>query len=286
MKAPFVMDTIKWEDKDLSILIIGYDGYKDVWDIDIYLLNKYWNNRPKTYLATSVLKPDYRNVSIITSGEGAEWSMKAYNALTKIRTKYVLLLLEDFFISSPVDNQLVIDSLQLIKDNNIKFYQVLVQLIKSSWEKGASFHGDKHIKIIPPNKKYPLNLQAAIWDREFLLKTIGEGNYNAWQFEIKHISIGDINVSKTEFLIDDRNILNIEHTIVQSKYLRAPLRRLHKREPQIEISGRDVLSIKEDFKYRFKLLMYSITPSCLIKPFKRIGRWLSIDFVTDRVAGS
>jgi hypothetical protein len=278
------MEKLTWDDKDLSILIIGYDGYKDVWDIDINLLNKYWSNRPKTYLATSVLQPEYENVEIIAAGEGSEWSKKAYNALKIIQSKYVLLLLEDFFVSSQVNNDIVLESLQLIKDNNIKFYQVLVQLIKSSWEKGAPFKGNKHIKIIPSNKKYPLNLQAAIWDREFLIKTIGEGNYNAWQFELKQIAIENLNVNNIEFLIDDRNILNIEHTIVQSRYLRGPLKKLKKQEPQIDFSGRDVLSVKEDFKYWFKVLMYSLTPKFLVEPFKRIGRWLSIDFVTDRVA--
>ena len=277
------MENSIWDDKDLSILIVGYDGYIDVWDIDIYLLNKYWCNRPKTYLATSVIKPNYENVEVITAGEASEWSKKAHNALKEIKSKYVLLLLEDFFISSPVNNGLVLDSLQLIKNNEIKFYQVLVQLINSSWEKGAPFQGNKHIKIIPQNKKYPLNLQAAIWDRDFLLETIGEGNYNAWQFEIKQIAINNLNVNKIEYLIDDRNILNIEHTIVQSKYLRAPLKRLLKKEPQIDISGRERLSIKDDFKYRFKLLMYSLTPNCLVKPFKKVGRWLNVDFVTDRV---
>jgi hypothetical protein len=276
--------TETWANMDLSILIVGFDGYKDVWDIDIYLLNKYWSNRPKTYLATSVLKPEYNNVEVIATGDGSEWSKKAYNALKVINTKYVLLLLEDFFISSPVNNTLVLDSLQLIKENKIKFYQVLVQLIKSSWEKGAPFQGNKHIKIIPQDKKYPLNLQAAIWDREFLMETIGEGNYNAWQFEIKQIAISDINVNRIEYLIDDRNILNIEHTIVQSKYLRAPLKRLQIKEPCIDFSSREVLSYKENFKYQLKLLMYSLTPQCLVKPFKRIGKWLSIDFVTDRVA--
>lgn len=272
-----------WADKDLSILIVGFDGYKDVWDIDMYLLNKYWGNRPKTYLATSILKPQYDGVEILAAGAGSEWSKKAYNALKEIRTKYVLLLLEDFFVSNPVDNGLVLDSLQLIKDNDIKFYQVLVQLINSSWEKGAPFQGNKHVKIIPQDKKYPLNLQAAIWDREYLIETIGEGNYNAWQFEVKQITIDQINVDKIEYLIDDRNILNIEHTIVQSKYLRAPLKRLRKQEPQIDFSGRDVLSVYEDSKYRFKLLMYSLTPKCLVKPFKKVGRWLNVDFVTDRV---
>lgn len=278
------MDYLKWEGKDLSVLIIGFDGYKDVWDIDVYLLNKNWGNRPKTYLATSLLEPQYEGVEIISAGEGSEWSIKAYNALKAIKTKYVLLLLEDFFVSATVDSSKVLDCLELIKSNNIKFYQVLVQLYKSTWEKGAPFKGNKHIHIISKDKKYPLNLQAAIWDREFLLDTIGEGNYNAWQFEIKQIANETINEGKIEYLIDDRNILNIEHTIVQSKYLRAPLKRILKQNPDIDISGREVLSRKENFKYQLKLLMYSITPRSLVKLFKRIGRLLNIDFVTDRVS--
>lgn len=280
------MDNIIWNDKDLSILIIGFDGYKDVWDIDIYLLNKYWQNRPKTYLASSILKPQYRGVEIISAGEGSEWSKKAYNALKEINTKYVLLLLEDFFISSLVDNSKVLEALQLIKDNDIKFYQVLVQLYKSTWEKGAPFQGNKRIHVIPKEKKYPLNLQAAIWDRETLMETIGEGNYNAWQFEIRQITNSSINEERIQYLIDDRNILNIEHTIVQSKYLRAPLKRILKNDPNLDIAGREVLSYKENFKYQLKLLMYSLTPQCLVKPFKQIGRWFNIDFVTDRVMES
>lgn len=276
-------NNINWEDKNISILIVGYDGYKDVWDIDVYLLNKYWTNRPQTYLATSVLKPNYENIEVITAGDKSEWSKKAYTALKEIRTKYVLLLLEDFFISSPVNNDLVVNSLRLIEDNNIKFYQVLVQLFRSTWEKGAPFQGNKRIHIIPRDKKYPLNLQAAIWDREFLLETIGEGNYNAWQFEIRQNENSNINVDKIEYLIDDRNILNIEHTIVQSKYLRSPLKRLKKKEPQIDFSNREILSVKENFKYQLKLLMYSLTPTFLVKPFKTIGRWFNIDFVTDRI---
>ena len=32
---------------DVSVLIIGYDGYKDVWDHDVDLMNTFWKNRQK-----------------------------------------------------------------------------------------------------------------------------------------------------------------------------------------------------------------------------------------------
>ena len=205
---------------DLSILIIGFDGYKDVWDRDIYLMNKFWPDRPKTYLVNSELVPIYDGIEIINAGPNSEWSRKVQVALDRVDTPYVLLLLEDFFITDYVDNKMLESIIQMIEDDGILFYQLLVQLINQKWEKGKTYKRDKNIKIIPSNKKYGINLQAAIWDKEFLKKTIGIGNYNAWKFEINQLGREDFNIEKIEYLIDVRNVLNILHTVVQSKYLR------------------------------------------------------------------
>ncbi len=269
---------------DLSVLIIGFDGYVDVWNHDIQLLNKYWKNRPKTYLADSLLNPSYENVEIINAGENSEWSRKVQVALDKIDTPYVLLLLEDFFITDYVDNRRIEKVFRMIKHDGIKFYQVLVQLIKQSWEKGKPYRGNKHIHIIPKDKKYGLNLQAAIWEKDFLKQVVGEGNYNAWEFEVNQLGTKNYNVGKVEYLIDDRNILNITHTVVQSKYLRGAVRKLKQIGVNIPDSERPRLSVKDDAKYNLKLFMYSATPKFMVKPFKTVGRkLLKVDFVTDRI---
>lgn len=268
---------------EVSILIVGFDGYRDVWEHSIELMNKYWQNRPKTYLATSELSPNYKNVEIIKAGPNSEWSKKAKTALDKIKTPYVILLLEDFFISDYVDHKKLKSVLKMVKNDNIKFYQILVQLIRQSWEKGKPYKGNKHIHIIPRNKRYGINLQAAIWEKEFLEKTIGEGNYNAWSFEVMQLGTENYNAGKIEFLIDDRNILNIIHTVVQSKYLPKALRLLKRKGHSINPAEREVLGGIENLKYQLKLLMYSFTPGFLVKPAKAIGRILKIDFVTDRI---
>lgn len=269
--------------KDLAILIIGFDGYVDVWNHDIEFLNKYWAERPKTYLANSELRPNYKNVEIINAGKGSEWSRKVQIALEQIDTPYVLLLLEDFFITDYVDNERLEKIMRVIEKDNIKFYQVLVQLIKQTWERGKPYKGNKRIHIIPQNKKYGLNLQAAIWNKEFLKKTVGEGNYNAWEFEVKQLGVRNYNLKKIEYLIDDRNVLNITHAIVQSKYLRGAIKKLKSMGIVIPESERRQLNRVENFKYQFKLFMYSVTPKFLIKPFKVIGRFFKVDFVTDRI---
>lgn len=268
---------------DVSILVVGFDGYVDVWNHFFELLNINWPERPQTYLATSELTPEYENVKVVAAGPDSEWSNRTRNALKQIDTPYVILLLEDFFITKPVDNQRVRVALDLIEQNNIKFYQVLVQLVVQSWEKGKSYKGYKQIRVVPRNKKYALNLQAAIWQKKYLEDALGEGNYNAWQFELKHIN-RQCNTEAVECLIDVSNMLNIEHAIVQSKYLRGALRKLKTMDYSIDTNERSPLSRLENFKYQLKLLMYSLTPEYLVKPFKSIGRLLNIDFVTDRIS--
>ena len=92
------------------------------------------------------------------------------------------------------------------------------------------------------------------------------------------------NVNKIEYLIDDRNILNITHAVVQSSYLRSAVKKMKKIGCDIDLNERKELSLKEDFKYNLKLFMYSITPNCLTKPAKAIGKLMKVDFVTDRLS--
>ena len=269
---------------DVSVLVVGYDGYIDVWNHFFDLMNKYWPDRPKTYLATSELVPIYDNVEVVPAGKNTEWSKRAMAALNKINTPYTILMLEDFFISDYVDNKKVKSCLDLVKKDDIKFYQILVQLVKQTWEKGKAYKGDRHIHVIPKDKKYGINLQAAIWQTQFLKEKIGTENYNAWQFEMNQLGNEIYNEKKIEYLIDDRNILNITHTIVQSKYLRGAVRKMEKIGHPIDLNEREVLGKKDDFKYNLKLFMYSVTPKMLVKQAKAIGKLMKIDFVTDRLS--
>ena len=76
------------------------------------------------------------------------------------------------------------------------------------------------------------------------------------------------------------------HAVVQSKYLRSAAKKMKRIGCKINFDERPVLSKKEDFKYNFKLLMYSVVPKSLTKPAKKIGKLFKIDFVTDRIANS
>ncbi len=270
--------------KDLTVLVVGYDKYVDVWDHFFTLMNKNWKERPATYLACSTENPNYENVKVICAGEGSEWSKKVQVALSQIKTKYILLLLEDFFIERPIDNNVVQEALERIDTNNIKFSQMMIQTLHPKHVEGKKFLNMKEIRIVPSDKKYALNLQPAIWEREYLIKAVGEENYNTWEFEMRNISIPDLNTKEIECIIDARNIFNILHMIVQSKYLPGAVKKLKKLGYDVQDGKRAELSKKEAFKYNTKLLMYEITPKPLVKFAKKIGKLFKFDFVVDRLS--
>lgn len=277
------MDDSKQEYKfdDIALLIIGYDPYVDVWNYYFDLLNKYWRMRPKTYLATNSLIPVYDNVEVIPVGENAEWSKKVYIASNKIKEKYIVLLLEDFFTTTYVNNDCFVELLEIIKKNNVEYCKLLNQ----SKIKGICFQNYSYLHIIDKNENYGISLQPSIWKKDFLLTLIGNENYNAWIFELKQIENKIQNEKYINCIADDRNVLEITHTVVQSKYLRKAVRIFKKQKYYFNLMDREQMSLLETMKYRSKLYFSEYSPAILKKPLKRIGRLMGVNFVSDRELG-
>ena len=264
---------------DVSLLIVGYDPYKDVWDHYFELLERYWPERPKTYLATNELTPDYNNVTVIPAGKDAEWSKKVIVALEQIDTPFVVLLLEDFFTTRPVDSSKLAELLTYMKKDNLNYCKLLNQ----SKIKGKIYDGKKYIRITNSDDEYGISLQPSIWRKEFLSETVGTENYNAWIFEFNQVRDKKQNKNGIDCIGDRRNVLEITHTVVQSKYLRKAVRVFKKQDYEINLAARPMLSKKDNFKYRLKRVVAAKKPPKFAKKvFKKFGRLIKVDFVSDR----
>lgn len=267
--------------EDVSICIIGYDGYKEVWDLFFEFLNENWANRPKTYLFTNELNTKYHNVETIPCGKEAEWSTKVLKALEVVESKYICLLLEDFFMIENIDNKIFINTIDFMKLNQIVYYKLQNQ----SYFKSKKLEGYDYLQYIPKNLKYGISLQPAIWDKRFLKSRVGSGNYNAWTFELNQ----NLNISSFEddfykdCVYDNRNILNILHGIVQSSFLRDAAKIIKNKGKNIELESIKIMKYDVYIKYKLKRFFSNLLPKSLNSVGKRIGRLMGIDFVSDRI---
>lgn len=266
---------------DMAIIVIGFDGYYDLWDDYFTLLNKNWGDRIyPVYLANNTLKSEYKNVSVINCGVDAEWSKKARMAIEQVDEPYICLLLEDFYTGSKVDNNLITETLDFIKHNNIKYYK----LKNLSKIKTKHFKNVKHLYNIPGNMSYGISLQPAIWEKDYLLKLLGDGNYNAWKFEYARVAESSKRSNKPlkGCVFDNRNILKIQHGVIQGKYIPAVVKYFKKQNYQLNVSKRTLMTKKEYWTYKFKLVGKQLIPTSYKETIKRQLSKFGVKYVSDK----
>ena len=90
----------------VTCLIFSCDKFSDLWDGNLKLFRQNWPDRDfKTYIVTD--KPTGRkfpDVEIIAAGADVEWSDRLRFALNFVKTDYVFVTLDDYFLIKKVDN--------------------------------------------------------------------------------------------------------------------------------------------------------------------------------------
>lgn len=264
---------------DMAIVVVSYDGYSDLWDDYFNLLNKYWADRPyPVYLANNVKQPRYHNVSVINCGADAQWSTRTRMAVEQIKHPYICLLLEDYFTGDKVVNKDVAEALELIQRDGLKYYK----LNNFSKVKAKHYKNMEHLYTIPENLEYGISLQAAIWDRNFLLKHIGNKDYSAWKFEVDRIKEAEVASKKLiqGCVFDCRNILNICHGVSKGKYLKSAIKYFEHQNYHLNITQRAVMTRQEYMAFCIKGLGKQIIPTKARKKVKNILSKFGMEFVS------
>ena len=87
--------------RNISILVMSSDNYEDAWKPFFTLYDKYFKNDYTTYICTETKDCNYAK-TIKTQGS---WTKRVRQALEKIDSKYVIFMLEDFFIRNYIDRE-------------------------------------------------------------------------------------------------------------------------------------------------------------------------------------
>ena len=272
---------------DLAIVIIGYDGHSFLWDDFFALLKRNWPNCPcRIYLLSNEIIYNDSNIQTITTYANAEWSTKVQIAVNAIQANYFLLLLEDFFISSPINTQEIDKILQFAKKNNISYIKMPYKSQYNKWKKNR-FKKDMNYYSLYKDEKYNISLLPSICKKDLLKEKVGSGNYRPWQFEIDRINEAS-DAPHIEF--DDcvelqTNPFNILNGVVQGKYLPTTLRTLKKKGWIIEPTNLEVMSWSKYFLFRIKTIGLIYIPKKLHDPIKKILRKFNVKFVSETRRG-
>lgn len=88
---------------DCTLIISSCDAYSDIWDAFFTLLHRNWDIPYHVMLNTETLSYQTTpKVQTVPSAPGTCWTRRLQNAVRTAKTEFVLVLLDDFFITSPM----------------------------------------------------------------------------------------------------------------------------------------------------------------------------------------
>jgi len=172
---------------DLSILVVSCDKYSELWDNFFQLLFKNWpelklneKNIP-IYLISNNKKFSNSRVQPIQIPHEISWSDNVIKALETIKTKYVLILLEDYYITH-LDLNRLSDLYGYMKKSNAAYIQIYGDFLPGEDRKALNVYDGVSIK--QPHEKWRTSLQPCVW-RTRELKHMLKSGESAWAFEIE-----------------------------------------------------------------------------------------------------
>lgn len=172
-------------DENCTLLVNSCDSYSDCWDGFFKLLKIQWptfnmdivlNTETKTY--------SFEDLRITTfsmyQSKKVAWGRRMIETLKKIKTKYVLFALEDFYLESPVDEDRLVKCYEYMENNPNIAYFSFFPTVDSNNIQSDRYDG---FELRPQKGEYRLNCQIALWNREKLISYI-RPHESPWEWEL------------------------------------------------------------------------------------------------------
>lgn len=166
-----------------AVLVNSCDSYKDTWYPFFAILKNRWKDlKYPIYLNTESesYKDNDLNITCINYAKKCAWGKRVKNALNQIDSKYVLFMLDDFFLLDDVKTNKIEECMKKMdEDKNIACFSFNP---KKEDEIDIDDGLLKDFLRRPDVCKYKLNCQIGLWRREYLLSYIRD-HESPWDFE-------------------------------------------------------------------------------------------------------
>lgn len=252
---------------DLTLLISTCEKFSDIWNIQCSLLNENWGDRDiRTVLLTDAPNP-YRHdgVEIVSAGDGADMKDRLSFFVDAIDTEYVLITLDDYFLTKKVDNTKIQSLIRLMEAQKLDY----IRLFPSPHSrKTLPIEGEAHVRMLTFDKRYDVNLYPGLWRKSFLKETLAAEQSDAWQYEVS--------LTKTAVRLNARcawckeDVYHILDAVRKGKFLH-PAKRFVDSYGHYE-GDRGVIARKEEIRIAVLSMINRTMPESLRKFLKRKAR--------------
>jgi hypothetical protein len=258
---------------DVAIVVLTFDGYKDVWDTFFECLKKHWSACPfKVYLVNNNLKPDYLGVSVLNTGDEKSWSNRVRKALELIPEEIILVLLEDYFFHIDVDNKEIKKVVSYFIDNQLDYLRL--NPIPYEYKRKT-----KGIYPLDTRFLYGVNLQAALWRKAYLKELLFKDDFSAWEFEARQKLDSPTRIVGKCATVNYA-CLPYLNGVIQGKWYPNTIKELTKQNINIDVSRRGIIPNNKLFIMDAQNWLLHNIPIGIIKKIKPFIKKMGFEFVT------
>lgn len=250
--------------EDIAVVVLSCDKYSDIWPVFYSFFFKYWDDCPfKIYNASNHKSFSHPRITNIHSGMVSDWSSETKAVLEQIKEKYIIIILDDYFIYKPVDMPTLLSSMQVMNKYDALFLKLFCFPVSHS----SLWVYDKLDEVpfmgkIRNGQEYRINLQLGAWNRELLLGLLKTGE-SPWQFEIEGSRRSDKIPNPCLCIVDDPTKNYVHGPIT---YLCSALSKGIWMLDALELCKKEgipvntgIRGVETKFEYRFRRL-YTKTP--------------------------
>lgn len=253
------------EPGNCAVLIVSCDKYKDLWGPCITLFRRFWSNCPyPIYVLSNTEAAEFPNVSSIVTGSDISWSDNLHIALDTIHEQYVLLYIEDLFLTKEVNSSAVESLIERCISEHWNYLRL------NPTPKGDR-RIDDAVSSISPGSVYRSSVVFSVWKKDVLSSMLKEGE-SAWDFE-------EIGTKRTDaldgFYASNNTLLHASNTVIKGVWELEALNAVRKLGIEPDIHSRRVMTNKEYALWKLKQmrsLLFHLLPHGIKRKVKEFFR--------------
>jgi len=217
-----------------AVVVMSSDKYRDLWQPFFTLFWKHWPDCPfPVFLGTTGASYNDARVISIPSGDFA-WSKTFRLVLEQVDAEYVFLLLEDFFLESPIETDEIQRHILVLRELD----GTMLRLFPAPGP-DSELAGYEGIGRIHPHAPWRVSLQAGLWNRRRLLGLIRDEE-SIWDFERSGTARSRIDADG--FYATYKPLARYRHVVERGEWFRTAARDYSTQQIGCDFVARPVMS--------------------------------------------